>query len=78
MPRQGNTTSIRGVGMSELEDKLTIALANVETSKQIILNKKQETEDPTLTSRLTDYNLELLDLKLRLKDMIRNLPNIKE
>ena len=64
--------------MSELEDKLTIALANVETSKQIILNKKQETEDPTLTSRLTDYNLELLDLKLRLKDMIRNLPNIKE
>ena len=64
--------------MSELEDKLTIALANVETSKQIILNKKQETEDPTLTSRLTDYNLELLDLKLRLKDMIRNLPIVKE
>lgn len=64
--------------MSELEDKLTIALANVETSKQIILNKKLETEDPTMTSRLTDYNLELLDLKLRLKDMIKNLPTIGE
>ena len=64
--------------MSELEDKLNIALANVETSKQIILNKKEKTEDITMTSRLTDYNLELLDLKLRLKDMIRNLPSIGE
>ena len=78
MPRQGNTTIVRGVGMSELEDKLNIALANVETSKQIILNKKQNTEDITMTSRLTDYNLELLDLKLRLKDMIKNLPSIEE
>ena len=64
--------------MSELEDKLNIALANVETSKQIILNKKSETEDIAMTSRLTDYNLELLDLKLRLKDMIKNLPSIEE
>ena len=64
--------------MSELEDKLNIALANVETSKQIILNKKEKTEDITMTSRLTDYNLELLDLKLRLKDMIKNLPSIEE
>ena len=64
--------------MSELEDKLNIALANVETSKQIILNKKEKTEDIAMTSRLTDYNLELLDLKLRLKDMIRNLPTIEE
>ena len=64
--------------MSELEDKLNIALANVETSKQIILNKKEKTEDITMTSRLTDYNLELLDLKLRLKDMIKNLPSIGE
>ena len=59
--------------MSELEDKLNIALANIEISKEIILNKKTETEDPTMTSRLTDYNLELLDLKIRLRDMIKNL-----
>ena len=63
--------------MSELEDKLTIALANVEISKQIIVDKKENTDDEALSSYLTNYNLELLDVKLRLKDMIRHLDKIQ-
>lgn len=64
--------------MSEIEDKLTIALANVELVKSLILYKKANTTNEQLKSNLTNYNLELLDLKLRLKDMIRNLEQIKE
>jgi hypothetical protein len=64
--------------MSEIEDKLTIALANVEIVKSLILHKKANTKNEQLKSNLTNYNLELLDLKLRLKDMIRNLEQIQE
>lgn len=64
--------------MSEIEDKLTIALANVELVKSLILYKKANTKNEQLKSNLTNYNLELLDLKLRLKDMIRNLEQIQE
>lgn len=63
--------------MTELEDKLQIALANVENAKLIILNMKESEEDDLKNSMLTNYNLELLDLKLRLKDMLRNLPKIE-
>lgn len=63
--------------MTELEDKLQIALANVENAKLIILNMKESETDELKTSTLTNYNLELLDLKLRLKDMLRNLPTIE-
>ena len=63
--------------MSELGDKLQIALANIETSKAIILNMKANSTDEYKTSMLTNYNLEMLDLKLRLQDMIRNLPKIE-
>ncbi|MBO7518970.1 MAG: hypothetical protein J6T31_07650 [Methanobrevibacter sp.] len=64
--------------MTELEDKLQLALANVENAKLKILNMKQSETDELKTSILTNYNLELLDLKLRLKDMIRNLPKIEK
>lgn len=64
--------------MTELEDKLQIALANVENAKLLILNMKESEEDELKSSMLTNYNLELLDLKLRLKDMIRNLPKIEK
>ena len=64
--------------MSEIEDKLTIALANVELVKSLILYKKANTTNEQLKSNLTNYNLELLDLKLRLKDMLRNLEQIQE
>ena len=63
--------------MSEIEDKLTIALANVEIVKSLILHKKANTKNEQLKSNLTNYNLELLDLKIRLKDMLANLPKIE-
>ena len=63
--------------MTELEDNLQLALANVENAKLIILNMKESEEDDLKNSMLTNYNLELLDLKLRLKDMLRNLPKIE-
>lgn len=64
--------------MTELEDKLNLALANVELAKEKVLSKKQECTDETRNSYLTNYNLELLDLKLRLKDMIKNLDKIED
>lgn len=65
--------------MTELEDKLQLALANVENAKLMILTMKEKADedDTNRTSMLTNYNLELLDLKLRLKDMLANLPKIK-
>ena len=63
--------------MTELEDKLQLALANVENAKLIILNMKESEDNDLKKSMLTNYNLELLDLKLRLKDMLRNLPKIE-
>ena len=63
--------------MTELEDKLQIALANVENAKLMILNMKESETDDLKNSMLTNYNLELLDLKLRLRDMLRNLPKIE-
>ena len=63
--------------MTELEDKLQLALANVENAKLIILNMKESETNDLKSSMLTNYNLELLDLKLRLKDMLRNLPKIE-
>ena len=63
--------------MTELKDKLQLALANVENAKLIILNMKESESDDLKNSMLTNYNLELLDLKLRLKDMLRNLPKIE-
>ena len=84
LPRQGNTKTIttnRGFEtMTEIEDKLQLALSNIEHVKTIILNMKEKAEeedDEYKTSMLTNYNLELLDLKLRLKDMLRNLPKIE-
>lgn len=63
--------------MTELEDKLQIALANVENAKLMILNMKESEDNDLKKSMLTNYNLELLDPKLRLKDMLRNLPKIE-
>ena len=65
--------------MTELEDKLQLALANVENAKLMILTMKEKADedDPNRISMLTNYNLELLDLKLRLKDMLANLPKIE-
>lgn len=63
--------------MTELEDKLQLALANVENAKLMILNMKESEDNDLKKSMLTNYNLELLDLKLRLKDMLRNLPKIE-
>ena len=63
--------------MTELKDKLQLALANVENAKLMILNMKESETDDLKNSMLTNYNLELLDLKLRLKDMLRNLPKIE-
>ena len=63
--------------MSELEDKLSIALANIETAKQIILHNKANEKDQEKVNLLANYNLELLDLKLRLKDMIKHLNKIE-
>lgn len=63
--------------MTELEDKLQLALANVENAKLMILNMKESETDDLKNSMLTNYNLELLNMKLRLKDMLRNLPKIE-
>ena len=63
--------------MSELEDKFSIALANVETAKALILHMKANEKDQEKVNLLANYNLELLDLKLRLKDMIKHLNKIE-
>lgn len=55
--------------MSELEDKLNIALTNIETSKQIIENTIQQTEDYTLVK----HKLQLLDIKIKLKEVINRI-----
>ena len=58
--------------MSELEDKLNIALTNIETSKQIIENTIQQTEDYTLVK----HKLQLLDIKIKLKEVINRISGV--
>ena len=64
--------------MSKLETHLKTALKNVNQSKKLI-EKQLDKEDnnPKKQLYLKDYKIELFDLQLRLKDMIRNLDNIK-
>ena len=64
--------------MSKLETHLKTALKNVTQSKKLI-EKQLDKEDnnPKKPLYLRDYKIELFNLQLRLKDMIRNLDNIK-
>ena len=61
--------------MTEIEDKLKMALTNVAEVRQIIIKRvtDEDYKDQKEFYSLIDYKLELLDIELRLKDMIRNL-----
>lgn len=66
--------------MTEIKDKLQTALDNVEEVRQTII-KRLDNEDYKSQKEfysLIDYKLELLDLKLRLKDMLENLHLINQ
>ena len=58
---------------NELEDKLTIALANVEASKKIIENKIQQNED----YKLIKYRLQLIDIKIKLKHITTKIQKME-
>ena len=61
--------------MTEIEDKLKMALTNVAEVRQIIIKRvnDEDYKDQKEFYSLINYKLELLDIELRLKDMIRNL-----
>lgn len=65
--------------MTELEEKLKTALTNIEEVRQTIIKRINE-EDYNNQKQfytLIDYKLELLDVKLRLKDMLEHLDLIQ-
>ena len=65
--------------MTELEEKLKTALTNIEEVRQTIIKRINE-EDYNSQKQfytLIDYKLELLDVKLRLKDMLEHLDLIQ-
>lgn len=69
--------------MSEYKEKLNIALANITDVRETIIKqieKEHQKEHPNELKifQLTDYKIELLDQKLRLQSMIRNLHKIEE
>ena len=73
----------RWLWMSEYEDKLNIALANITDVRNNIIQQieteyKKEKPNELRIFQLTDYKIELLDQKLRLQSMIRNLHKIEE
>lgn len=59
--------------MTELEDKLKLALTSVDAAKLIIERELEKDNNPKKQLYLKDYKIELFDLQLRLKDMLRNL-----
>ena len=69
--------------MSEYEDKLNIALANITDVRNKIIQQieteyQKEKPNELKIFQLTDFKIELLDQKLRLQSMIRNLHKIEE
>ena len=65
--------------MTELEEKLKTSLTNIEEVRQTIIKRINE-EDYNNQKQfytLIDYKLELLDVKLRLKDMLEHLDLIQ-
>ena len=61
-----------------LQSQLEIALLNTEKARDTIKQEleelqKNDKEDMEQIHLLVNYKLELLDLKLRLKDMLRHL-----
>jgi len=64
--------------MNKVEQKLKEAKKNIDSAKKRI-EKELEKEDnnPKKQLYLKDYKIEMFDIQLRLKDMIRNIDNIK-
>ena len=66
----------------QIKQDLEAALSNTENVREKIKEQLEEIQksdkpDSKQLHLLVDYKLELLDIKLRLKDMIRNLHLIK-
>ena len=60
-----------------IESELNIALENVEKARNKIIEELDKETNEKRIYTLIDYKLELLDVKLRLKDMLKNLRMIK-
>lgn len=63
---------------NKLQKRIEKALGNTEEARQIILVKLErhyndEVDDEKQMHLLVNYKLELLDVKLRLKDMLEHL-----
>ena len=67
---------------NKIQKRIEKALENTEEARQIILVKLErhhndEVDDEKQLHLLVNYKLELLDVKLRLKDMLEHLPLIE-
>ena len=62
---------------SRLESRLKCAYDDVTKAKKMIEKKLEKETDPRKKLFLKDYKIELFDLQLRLKDMLRNLEHIE-
>ena len=63
--------------MKLIEYQLKTALYNVEQAKKQIDKKRDESQDH-MNRNLENYHYELLDIDLRLKDMINHLHTIEQ
>ena len=57
-----------------MEYELEQSLLNVKSARKLIDKKMEETD----SDMLENYHIELLDIELRLKDMLTHLENIKD
>jgi len=64
--------------MTQVELKLKEAKKNIDSAKKLV-EKELEKEDnnPKKQLYLHDYKIELFDIQLRLKDMLKNISHIK-
>ena len=60
-----------------IKSELNIALENIEKARASVIKELESETDEKRIYSLIDYKLELLDMKLRLKDMLNNLHLIK-
>lgn len=56
-----------------MKSELNIALENIEKARASVIKELESETDEKRIYSLIDYKLELLDMKLRLKDMLNNL-----
>ena len=57
--------------------ELNIALDNIEKARKTVIQELEDETDEKRIYSLINYKLELLDIKLRLKDMLNNLKLIE-